>query len=139
MNGTINECFLDSSLLIEYIKGTQTDLLEHLFEAKTDNFINHIVYSEFIYHFLSVMSGTSPLTLKKSERIGEILKKHKPIEFINNFKILDMDEEIIGKSNHFMSTYNLLPNDALILAIYMILNIWLLLTVISRRYVIKKK
>jgi len=116
MSGIINECFIDSSVLIEYIKGTQTELLELLFASKTDNYINHIVYSEFIYHFLSVMSGKSPLTLTKSSGISKILKKHKPIEFIHNFKILDMDEEIIDKSDYFMSKYNLLPNDSLIFA-----------------------
>lgn len=116
MNGTINECFLDSSILIEYIKGTQIELLELLIASKTENYINHIVYSEFVYHFLSVMSGKSPLRLKKSSRINEIPKEHEPIEFIRNFRILDMDEEIIDKSDYFMSNYNLLPNDALIFA-----------------------
>lgn len=116
MSGIINECFVDSSILIEYIKGTQTELLELLFASKAVNYINHIVYSEFIYHFLSVMSGVSPLTLKNSERISKIVKKHEPIEFIHNFKVLDMDEEIIDKSDYFMNNCNLLPNDALILA-----------------------
>ena len=116
MSGIINECFIDSSVLIEYIKGTQTELLELIFTSKTDNYINHIVYSEFIYHFLSVMSGVSPLRLKTSSRISEILEEHEPLEFIHNFKILDMDEEIINKSNYFMINYNLLPNDALIFA-----------------------
>jgi predicted nucleic acid-binding protein len=116
MSGIFNECFIDSSVLIEYIKGTQTELLELLFAAQTDNYINPIVYSEFIYHFLSVMSGKSPLTLKKSTGISKILLEHKPIEFIHNFKILHMDEEIIDKSDYFMRNYNLLPNDSLILA-----------------------
>ena len=116
MNGIINECFIDSSILIEYIKGTQTELMELLFASNTDNYINHIVYSEFIYHFLSVMSGVSPLTLKTSSRISKILKEHEPLEFIHNFKILDMDEEIINSSNYFMINYNLLPNDSLIFA-----------------------
>lgn len=116
MNGTVNECFLDSSILIGYIKGTQTELLDKLFADKTENYINHIVYSEFMFHFLSVMSGRSPLTLKGASKIREIMEIHKPIEFLNNFNLLEMDEEIINKSDHFMKTYNLLPNDALILA-----------------------
>jgi predicted nucleic acid-binding protein len=62
------------------------------------------------------MSGVSPLRLKTSSRISEILKEHEPLEFIHNFKVLDMDEEIINKSNYFMINYNLLPNDALIFA-----------------------
>ncbi len=44
------------------------------------------------------------------------MENHEPIEFIRNFKVLDMDEEIIDKSDYFMCNYNLLPNDALIFA-----------------------
>ena len=62
------------------------------------------------------MSGVSPLRLKTSSRISAILEEHEPLEFIHNFKILDMDEDIINKSNYFMISYNLLPNDALIFA-----------------------
>ncbi len=55
---------IDSSVLIEYIKGNKTELLEAIFENNLQPCINHIIYSEFIYYYLSVMSGKSPLTLK---------------------------------------------------------------------------
>ena len=66
---------IDSSILIEYIKGNKTELLESIFNYNLHPCINHIIYSEFIYHYLSIMSGKSPLTLKTSTQIHEILKK----------------------------------------------------------------
>lgn len=108
--------FLDSSILIEYIKGTQTKLLELLLGHDAEKYINHIIFSEFIFHFLSVMSGKSPLTLKNSQDIKKILEGHEPKELIDNFTILDMTEEIADESYSLMKKYNLLPNDSLILA-----------------------
>ena len=108
--------FLDSSILIEYIKGNHTELLELIIEKEFDSCINHIVYSEFMFHFLSLMSGKSPLTLKTSNQIKEVLIESEPISFIENFKILEMNHDILLESYIFMKKYNLLPNDALIFA-----------------------
>ncbi len=107
---------IDSSVLIEYLKGKKTELLESIFENKLEPCINHIIYSEFIYYYLSVMSGKSPLTLKTSNKIHLILKKANPIDFISNFKILEMEAEILLQSYDYMKSYNLLPNDSLIIA-----------------------
>jgi len=100
--------------LIEYIKGNQTKLLDAILESVFIPQINHIVYSEFMFHFLSVMSGKSPLTLKKASQISELLQEHEPLEFIKNFQILDMNEDILLNSYDFMNNYHLLPTDALI-------------------------
>ncbi len=108
--------FLDSSILIEYIKGTQTELLDAIFDSSFIPQINHIVYSEFMFHFLSVMSGKSPLTLKGSLKIKQLLELHEPIEFVKNLQILNMNEDILVQSYDVMKNYNLLPNDALILS-----------------------
>ena len=40
--------FLDSSILIEYIKGNQTKLLDAILESVFIPQINHIVYSELM-------------------------------------------------------------------------------------------
>lgn len=85
--------FLDTSILIEYIKGNKTDLLEAILLREREPSINHIVYSEFMFHFLSLVAGKAPLTLKKSKIIVEILAKSRPIDFILNFKILSMNSE----------------------------------------------
>ena len=115
--------FLDTSILIEYVKGNNTDLLEAILLHDWKPFINHIVYSEFMFHFLSLAAGKAPLTLKKSKVIAEILDKNKPIDFLLNFKILSMNPEILLSSYFFMKKYHLLPNDALILATCQYYNI----------------
>jgi len=106
---------IDSSILIEYVKGNNTEILEEIFKQGKTGAINHIIYSEFIFHFFSITSGKSPLSLKRND-INKILLKHEPINFLINFKMLDMNDEIIYESYSFMKKYNLLPNDSLILA-----------------------
>jgi len=108
--------FLDTSILIEYVKGTKTKLLETIVDYEIESCINDIVYSEFTFHFLSLMSGKSPLRLKKAFKIREILDENEPIEFIDKFTILEMNRDILMKSYDLMKKYNFLPNDALILS-----------------------
>ena len=110
--------FLDSSILIEYVKGNETAVLEAIVSSNSnlDPCINHIVYSEFLFHFLARVARKSPLTLKKSSDIKTILTQYDPIEFIRSFAVVEMNHSILELSYDMMKKYNLLPNDALILA-----------------------
>ena len=108
--------FVDSSVLVEYIKGNQTDLLEHLISSDNELFTNAIVYSEFMFYYLAVIGAKSPLAIKESKQIKAVIEKHNPIELFSNFQSLSLDNEIIQLSYEYMLKYNFLPNDALILA-----------------------
>lgn len=108
--------FLDTSVLIEYVKGNNTELLDTIIATKIDCCINHIVYSEFIYNYMGLLSGRSPMSLKESKTIKAVLEETEPLEFVQGFKVLNMDEEVLFKSYEFMKKYDFLPNDALILA-----------------------
>ncbi len=130
---------IDSSVLIEYIKGNKTELLESIFKNNLQPCINHIIYSEFIYYYLSIMSGKSPVTLKKSNQIHKILAKTDPIDFISNFKILAMEDEILFRSYNYMKSFDLLPNDSLIIATCKYYNISYLCTFDSDFTEIRKK
>lgn len=57
------KCFIDTSVLIEHIKGNKTDLLAYLFDKYSECILNHIVFSEFMYHYLGAITGKSPLTV----------------------------------------------------------------------------
>jgi len=108
--------FLDSSVLIEYVKGNKAELLEQLFSHNINLYINDIVYSEFMFHFLALVSEKSPLTLKMNSGINKVLTDFSPIDFLEGIEILPVDKSIITNSYELMKKYNLLPNDSLIVA-----------------------
>ena len=112
-----NRIFLDSSILIESTKGTQTKLYDHL-TARNDleKCINQIVLSEYTFYLLIIEGGKAPLTLKRDRSIPGIIKEHNPVSFLNNMTLLESGPAIIPLYLYFMQQYNLLPNDALILA-----------------------
>ena len=112
-----NKIFLDSSILVEYVKGTKTDLLDYLLNDETYTlFISQIVISEFYFHALAAYGSKAPLTLKTSGRISGIMQLHQPQQFLNLFDFLNDNVNLIDASANLMERYNLLPNDALIIA-----------------------
>jgi len=108
--------FLDTSVLIEHIKGNKIGLIERLIIGNNRLFINSIVYSEFLYHFISIVSGKSPFTIKQKKEVKKLLELYEPIDFLNQFEFLPDNNEIKDLSYKYMKTYNLLPNDSIILA-----------------------
>ena len=108
-----NKIFLDSSILVEYVKGTKTDLLDYLLnDSSYTLFISQIVISEFYFHALATYGLKSPLTLKMSGSIGGIMQLHKPQEFLHLFDFLVDDATFVDTAASLMVRYNLLPNDA---------------------------
>ena len=112
-----NKIFLDSSILVEYVKGAKTDLLDYLLnDANYTLFISQIVVSEFYFHALAAYGNKAPLTLKTSKLIGGVMHLHQPQQFLRIFDFLIDDFNFIDASANLMERYNLLPNDALIIA-----------------------
>ena len=108
--------FLDSGLLIEYEKQTKTELLESLMGSGYRIFINPIVASEYLYQLLGIIGGRSPLSIRESGKISETLSKHNTKLFLSSFEVLPIPDAALPLAIDFMSMYNLLPNDAIILA-----------------------
>ncbi|MEO8819915.1 MAG: type II toxin-antitoxin system VapC family toxin [Ginsengibacter sp.] len=113
-----NKIFLDSSVLIEYLKGNKTGFYKSLIsDLSNDFFINDIVVSEYLYYILGFSSGVSPRTLQQKRKIKETVEEEsKIINTIKDFKFVSPDETIFIMVPEYMSKYNLLPNDAIILA-----------------------
>lgn len=109
--------FLDSSILIEWSKGAQVDLLNHLLaDDRYELCINQVVLSEYIYYLLIIEGGKAPLTLKRDGTVPQIITQHDPTAFLQTLNVLPNGNEIIPEYLRLMQQYNLLPNDALILA-----------------------
>ena len=112
-----NNVMIDSSVLIEYIKGRKRKLLVELIgDTNVNCFVNETVVSEYLYHFLAIYGGKSPMAVQKSRFINAIIASSFDYTFIDRFSFLSTDVSIIASVPELMSKYNLLPNDAIILA-----------------------
>lgn len=113
-----NRIFLDSSIFIEPLKGNKVDFYEQLISDLTnDLFVNDIVISEYLYYISGFSSGVSPRTLQQKKKIKDTLENEsKIIKAISNFNFLSGSQSFLLEIPRLMSTYNLLPNDAIILA-----------------------
>ena len=119
MSGMSNRIFVDSSILVEYSKNTKTELLEYLISHISDFelCISETVLSEYTFHFLAKCGDKSPLTLKRDVAISNILSQNRQIEsLLGFFKIISGNKDLFPLYLRLMQQYNLLPNDALILA-----------------------
>lgn len=108
--------FIDSSVLIEYEKQAQPELLETLRDSYHELYINILVASEYIYRLIGILAGKSPMSVCESRQIKEVLENHDTELFLSLLNLLQIPAEAIPLGLDFMKKYNLLPNDAFILA-----------------------
>lgn len=112
-----SKIMVDSSVLIEYRKGVQLEFLETMTsDSKTSLFINQTVLSEYLFHHLAIYGGKAPLTIKSNKGILSIFQQKPPYPFLHLFQWLPDDDKMPQEAIRLMENYNLLPNDALILA-----------------------
>jgi predicted nucleic acid-binding protein len=114
-----NKIFIDSSIFIETFKGNTA--AKEILEVAIDNFdvfINSIVFSEVIFKLIVLKSGKSILTIKNQKNlISSLMKELKSYsELLLLFNVLEENKEILDISLKLMEKYDLLTNDALILA-----------------------
>ncbi|MCW3106516.1 MAG: putative nucleic acid-binding protein containing domain [Segetibacter sp.] len=122
---TNNRIFIDSSILVEALKGNKVSFYRNLIsDIKNQNFINETVISEYLYFVLGFNGGASPRTLKEKGQINEVLSLDQNLtSILTDFFFLNGDSSLLNQVPYFMRTYNLLPNDAIILATCKIHNI----------------
>ena len=91
--------------------------MDHLVVTMPDGLqINSAVLSEYMYHWLGNNGGKSPRSLQQSGQIGSVLQSGDQTKFLSQFTILPSDNRIVPIYLDLMQRYNLLPNDALIVA-----------------------
>ena len=107
--------FVDSSLLVEYIKDRKVALLDYLLDHQSDLGINSTVISEFLFYFLGVKGDKLPMTLQRNSSIGSIINQYDPVAILEGFTVLS-ETKNVSLVVSLMVKHNLLPNDAIILA-----------------------
>ena len=109
---------VDSSVFIEALKGRKTDFYKSLISTNTNQFyINEIILSEYLYYLLAINGGSSPKSLQESKLIKSVFStSSNELVILKDFILLSSSQEFSEIVPSFMSTYNLLPNDAIILA-----------------------
>ena len=109
--------FLDSSILIEHSKGNKRELMSELLRRQIRLQYNAIVQTEYLYYFLSMHGLKAPRTLKENKSIPAILTKNDPLALLSLLEqTTDLGEPPTALVVRLMKTYNMLPNDAIILA-----------------------
>lgn len=115
---TINDFFIDSSVLIEYNKGNKLRIFSEL--LANDIFrclVNETVLSEFLFHFLAYNGNKSPQTLHETKQIASVFATSSQYKLIKTCHFIENDKRLYSVVPGLMAKYNLLPNDAIILAI----------------------
>ncbi len=69
-----------------------------------------------MYHFLGEVAGKSPRTLKESQQIPIVLQQFDPAPFLCQFQFAIDRADSLTTVPLLMQRYNLLPNDAQIIA-----------------------
>jgi predicted nucleic acid-binding protein len=112
-----SKIFIDTSILIEYYKGARRELFRALL-ADTSCILsfNQAVVSEYLFHHLGVSGGKAPLTLKTSASISSVLSSYDPLPLLSLMEWLPDSPLLLQPTIEYMKSFNLLPNDALILA-----------------------
>ncbi len=112
-----NKILLDTSILVEYRKGNKTDLfLEMAMDTRFALCISQAVLSEYLFYHLKIFGGKSPLSVKMSSNIAKVLDEYDASKFLSIFTFICDFPELQASAIDLMRTYNLLPNDATILA-----------------------
>lgn len=107
--------FLDTSILVEYRKGTKTELLDELIDRQYQLCYNQIVLSEYLFVVLAHYGQKSLRTLKLAYYIPQLLSDHDFESLLQPLTFLEqVDQSVVKETPRLMSTYNMLPNDAII-------------------------
>jgi predicted nucleic acid-binding protein len=117
----ISRVLVDSSVLIEFLKDRKTELLNRLVaNDDIECFISETVVSEFLFHYLGIFSGRSPLAAKTATTIPQVLNVNKLFLLLESFSFLHTNDSLLQMVPEIMFKYNLLPNDAILVATYKI-------------------
>jgi predicted nucleic acid-binding protein len=122
---TTSNIFVDSSVLVEAVKGNRVNFFTALINDINNRlFINETVLSEYLFHVLAMTGGAFPKALKEKGDIAALIDNNQKLVIaLSDFSFLEAGSSLILLVPKLMSKHNLLPNDAIILATCKIHNI----------------
>lgn len=113
----INKIFVDSSVLIEPLQNRKVKFYKDLISDHiSDCCINSIVVSEYLYKYIGLQSLGSPKAIQSNKKMVEALQPYFLTNILDEFLFVEINNSVVAAVPSFMSKYNLLPNDAIILA-----------------------
>ena len=75
-----------------------------------------LIGSEYLYKYIGLQNLGAPRTVQSDKKIAEALQPYLITNILEEFLFLDMNRLVVLTAPILMSEYNLLPNDAIILA-----------------------
>lgn len=119
-----NKIFIDSSVLVEPLQNRKVEFYKNLISnSNYVNCINSIVVSEYLYKYIGLQNLGSPRKIQSDNKIAEALQPYFITETLKEFLFIEVNENVVSLAPALMDKYNLLPNDAIILATCKIYNI----------------
>ncbi|SFP61355.1 type II toxin-antitoxin system VapC family toxin [Parafilimonas terrae] len=114
---TTSRIFVDSSVLVEPLQNRKVEfykdlILNHTFTCC----INTIEVSEYLYKYIGLQNLGSPQTVQENKKTAEALQPYFITRTLEEFQLLEINSTVLSQVPELMSKYNLLPNDAIILA-----------------------
>ena len=109
--------FVDSSVLIEPVRNEKVEFYKELV-TNSNNIccINSIVVSEYLYKYIGLKGIGSPRAIKERNEIADALYPYFTTNILKEFLFIETSSSIVNLVPGLMATYNLLPNDAIIIA-----------------------
>jgi len=112
-----SKIFVDSSVLIEPLQNRKVEFYKNLIlNDAYINCINSIVVSEYLYKYIGLQNLGSPRAIQSDNKIAEALQSYFITETLKEFLFIEVDAKVVSLAPALMAKYNLLPNDAIILA-----------------------
>jgi predicted nucleic acid-binding protein len=112
-----SKVFVDSSVLIEPVRNNKVQFYIDL--VTNDDYlccINSIIVSEYLYKYVGLQGIGSPRAIQERNEIHTALKPYFVTETLKDFLFVEPDTSILQSVPRLMARYNLLANDAIIIA-----------------------
>ncbi|RLF94447.1 ribonuclease VapC [Thermococci archaeon] len=114
----MNGVFTDSNVILNHLRDDKrsTEMLKKIQSGEIKGYVNQIVFSEVLYTYMKYVTKEKSYGLKKNPEKIKDIKIGDTVALFDLFEFLHFDDSMLGLTEEMITTYGLLPNDALIAA-----------------------